>query len=93
MQSVHAQILQRLQTLNPSHIELVDESSAHRGHIGASAHTARTGAHEGTHFELTIVSPQFDGKPLMARHRMIYALLDDLMKTQIHALSIVARSH
>jgi BolA family transcriptional regulator, general stress-responsive regulator len=94
--SVRAEIMARLDSLQPSFVELRDESARHAGHTGAAAHAARQGAAhvatEGTHFELTIVSPQFANQPLMARHRQIYALLDDLMKTKIHALSIVARS-
>jgi BolA family transcriptional regulator, general stress-responsive regulator len=94
--SVGAEIVRRLASLNPAIIELDDESSKHAHHEGAAAHRARTGMAasdmEGTHFELTIVSSAFEGKPLIARHRMVYALLDDLMKTRIHALKIDARA-
>jgi BolA family transcriptional regulator, general stress-responsive regulator len=95
MMSVQDQIRARLASLNPEFIELHDESSAHAHHAGAAQHAHRTGATavaaEGTHFELTIVSSAFNGRPLVARHRMIYELLDDLMKTRIHALKIDAR--
>jgi BolA family transcriptional regulator, general stress-responsive regulator len=92
MQTIREQILSRLAIFHPSAITLTDDSASHRGHAGAESHTSRTGATEGTHFELTIVSAQFANKPLVARHRMIYETLDDLMKTQIHALKIDARS-
>jgi BolA family transcriptional regulator, general stress-responsive regulator len=92
IQSVREQILSRLAIFQPSEITLSDDSAAHRGHAGADSHADRTGAIDGTHFELTIVSAQFIGKPLVARHRMIYETLADLMKTQIHALRIDARS-
>jgi BolA family transcriptional regulator, general stress-responsive regulator len=96
MPTVRDQILDRLNALNPSHLELTDDSAAHRHHAGAAAHATRVGAEtvaaEGTHFELTIVSPLFIGKSLLARHRMVYAQIDDLMKSRIHAMKIDARS-
>jgi len=94
MTTVRDQILERLQTLQPTLIDLRDDSSAHAGHAGAVAHLQRIGPAaeaEGTHFDLTVVSPAFAGKSRVARHQMIYALLDDLMKTRIHALQIDAR--
>ena len=68
------------------------KGAAHAGHAGARAHADRTGAIDGTHFELVIVSPAFSGKPLIARHRMIYDLLGELMRSRIHALKIDARA-
>jgi BolA family transcriptional regulator, general stress-responsive regulator len=95
MSNIRDQIELRLQALKPELLEIVDDSASHAGHAGAHAHAARTGNStavvEGTHFEITVVSAAFAGKPLVARHRMIYALLDDLMKTQIHALKIDAQ--
>ena len=86
------QITHRLQALAPSLIEVIDDSAAHVGHAGAADHAARTGATDGTHFELTIVASAFTGKTLVARHRMIYDLLGELMSTRIHALRIDARA-
>lgn len=43
---------------------------------------------DGHHFEAVIVSAAFDGKRLIARHQMVYALLGDRMKAEIHALSM-----
>jgi BolA family transcriptional regulator, general stress-responsive regulator len=95
MTTVREQIESRLQSLNPALLDVVDDSAAHAGHAGAQSHATRIGADgpadEGTHFEITVVSAAFAGKPLVARHRMIYELLDDLMKTRIHALKIDAR--
>ncbi len=91
MASIRDQIVGRLQELSPSLIEVSDDSAAHAGHAGARDHAERTGAVEGTHFELTIVSEAFAGKSLVARHRMIYELLADLMQSHIHALKIDAR--
>lgn len=95
MLSVREQIECRLQALHPTLLKIVDDSASHAGHAGAAAHAERIGesaiANEGTHFEITVVAAAFAGKPLVARHRMIYELLDELMKTRIHALKIDAR--
>jgi BolA protein len=73
---------ERLAALAPKRLDIVDESALHAGHEGA-----RGG---GGHYALTIVSPKFDGQPTVARHRMIYVALGDLMHREIHALSIRA---
>ncbi len=43
---------------------------------------------DGHHFEAVIVSEAFEGKRLIARHQMVYAVLGDRMKAEIHALSM-----
>ena len=78
-------IRKRLASLQPQRIELLDESEAHRGHAGY-----REGG--GTHWRLTIVAPAFSGQPTVARHRMVYQALGDLMQHPIHALAITARA-
>jgi len=83
--SVAARIRERLASLQPQRIELLDESEAHRGHAGY-----REGG--GTHWRLTIVAPAFSGQPTVARHRMVYQALGDLMQHPIHALAITARA-
>ena len=75
----------RLQALEPLALDLVDESEEHRGHAGY-----REGGN--THWRLSIVSPRFSGKPTVARHRMVYQALGELMQHPIHALAITARS-
>jgi len=71
-----------LGALQPTQIEIIDDSHKHAGHEGA-----RSG---GGHYTLHIVSAQFAGKPTLARHRMIYSALGDMMKHDIHALNIKA---
>ncbi len=83
--SVAQEIRARLARLQPAHVELVDESESHRGHAGY-----REGGN--THWRLTIVAPAFTGKPTVARHRMVYEALGDLMQHPIHALAINARA-
>jgi BolA protein len=71
-----------LAVLEPTRLEITDESHKHAGHAGA-----RDG---GGHYVLRIVSARFAGKSTVARHRMIYSALGDLMKREIHALTIQA---
>ena len=77
-------IRQRLAALNPTALELIDESHKHAGHAGA-----RDG---GGHYVLNIVSAQFIGKNTIARHRMIYLALGKMMQQEIHALTIHAQT-
>jgi BolA family transcriptional regulator, general stress-responsive regulator len=83
--SVAASIRERLAALEPVQVDLVDESSQHAGHAGY-----RPGG--GTHWRLTIVSARFAGQPTVARHRMVYQALGELMQNPIHALAITARA-
>lgn len=83
--SVAASIRERLAALDPVQVDLVDESSQHAGHAGY-----RPGG--GTHWRLTIVSACFAGQPTVARHRMVYQALGELMQNPIHALAITARA-
>ncbi len=80
--SIIKSIKQKLAVLNPEKIEILDESAKHEGHEGAK--------NGGGHFSLTIVSCNFLEKSTMARHRMIYAALGEMMDKDIHALSIKA---
>ena len=73
-----------LVTLAPTMLEVIDDSRAHAGHAGALTGKG--------HFRVLIVAPCFAGTTPLARHRMVYAALDALMSTDIHALSIDARA-
>jgi len=76
-------IRERLEAaLAPEALEISDESHLHRGHAGAQDGRG--------HFRLMVVSDTFDGKSRVARHRLIYQSLGDLMQTDIHALAIEA---
>ncbi len=81
--SVAAEIRRRLGALEPERIELVDESAAHQGHAGW-----RPGGE--THWRLAVVSKRFAGLATVARHRLVYSALGDLMSHPIHALTIAA---
>ncbi|NIN36902.1 MAG: BolA/IbaG family iron-sulfur metabolism protein [Gammaproteobacteria bacterium] len=43
---------------------------------------------DGTHFQATIVSDQFEGKSMLQRHQLVYKALGEKMGTDIHALSM-----
>jgi BolA family transcriptional regulator, general stress-responsive regulator len=74
----------KLAALDPVAIEIVDDSAKHAGHAGAKS--------GGGHFRLAIVSPRFAGCRTMERHRLVYDALGPLMKREIHALSISAKT-
>jgi BolA protein len=75
-------ITQKLAVLEPQRLRIVDESARHAGHAGG-----RSG---GGHYLLTIVSSRFAGKPPLARHRLVYDALREMMHKNIHALSVKA---
>ena len=77
------EIRDRLTGLNPTRIELHDESGAHAGHASAGS---------GAHLKLTVVSEQFAGKSSLERHRMVYDALGQALWQQVHALSVNART-
>ena len=80
-----AEIRRRLTVaLAPVSLDIEDESHRHAGHAGA-----RDGR---GHFRVRIVSTAFEGMLPLARHRAVYAALGDYLQTDIHALSIDART-
>jgi intracellular septation protein len=66
----------------PAQLTVEDESHLHEGHAGAAGGQS--------HFRIRIVAEAFRGLPSVARHRLIYAAVADLMKSDIHALAIEA---
>ena len=83
MHPVEQAMRERLAALEPARLDLRDESAQHAGHAGARPSG-------GSHWQLTIVSDAFRGKNAVARHRMVYEALGDLMKRDVHALRIEA---
>ena len=82
--AVTAHALERRLTelLVPTRLEVLDESAAHAGHAGAD------GSGFGTHFRVRISSPLFEGKPRVARHRLVYDALQEFIDQGLHALAI-----
>lgn len=72
----------RLACLAAERIELTDESHLHAGHAGAQG--------GGGHYRLTIVAEIFRGKNTLARHRLVYDAVGNLMQGPVHALAIRA---
>ncbi|WP_136419483.1 MULTISPECIES: BolA family protein [Oxalobacteraceae] len=69
-------------TFAPLECQLEDESYLHAGHAGAASGAG--------HYKVRIVSERFDGLNRVARHRLVYDCLRDMMHSDIHALNIIA---
>jgi len=69
--------------LAPIEIRVHDESALHIGHAGSR---------EGGHFRVHVVSERFRGLNRVARHRMVYQAVADLMGRSVHALAVEARA-
>ena len=78
-QSLHERISQHL---HPTFLEVMDESAQHAGHSGSN------GRDEGTHFRVRIASPLFDGRPRVAKHRLVYDAVQEFIDQGLHALAI-----
>lgn len=82
MMSMEDTIRQKLtEFLTPSMLEVVNESHLHVGHAGDNG----TGD---SHFRVKVVSCKFAGLSRVDRQRLIYQILDQELKSGIHALSI-----
>ena len=71
--------------LAPSHLEVINDSHHHAGHMGDDG----TGE---THFRVEVETPQFEGLNRVARQRLVNQALAELLSTKIHALAIKARA-
>jgi BolA family transcriptional regulator, general stress-responsive regulator len=78
---LEARLRERLQ---PTRLEVIDESHLHAGHAGAN------GSGFGTHFRVRITSPLFTNRVRVARHRLVYDALQDFIDQGLHALAIEA---
>ena len=84
MQTIDLIVDRLRQELSAESVEIEDQSHLHVGHAGAAS--------GGGHYQVTVVASCFKGLNTLARHRLIYDALDDLMKKEIHALTIQAYS-
>ena len=76
--SVQQNIEQKLtQGLSPSHIDVQNESANHNVPPGSESH-----------FKVVLVANAFDGKPLVAQHRLVYEILADELASSVHALAL-----
>jgi BolA protein len=69
-----------LDRFHPTRLEIRDDSAKHAGHAGAAA--------GGGHFDILIVSAEFEGKSLLDRHRLVNEALRELIGREIHALGL-----
>ncbi len=77
-------IQQALAVLEPTLLEVVDDSARHAGHAGAATGLG--------HFNVVIVAKVFIGLSPVARHQLVYQALGSLLQTDIHAVGIQARA-
>jgi len=79
--TLEQQLIERLQSLAPSHLDVINESAGHGGYFPGKE----------SHFKVSIVSDAFAGLRLVQRHQKIYAAAGDLLSPgKIHALAIHA---
>jgi BolA protein len=70
---------------SPTRLDITDDSHRHAGHAGARP--------EGeSHFTVTIVAAAFAGQSRVARQRIVYEILADELKSDVHALSLVTKT-
>ena len=77
--AIEQQLIAKLQ---PTQLQVIDESADHAGHTGANAEGF------GTHFRVRIASPAFTGKSRVARHRLVYDAMQNFIDQGLHALAI-----
>lgn len=65
------------EALQPQHMEVINESHQHNVPAGSESH-----------FKVVLVSEAFEGKSLVSQHRMVYSLLSEELKDQVHALAL-----
>ena len=70
-----------MEFLQASYLKVTNDSHQHAGHAG-KPHG------DDTHFSVVIVSPLFEGESLIARHKMVYSILDSHLKAGLHALKL-----
>jgi 5,10-methylenetetrahydromethanopterin reductase len=68
--------------LDAVHVDVHDESEAHAGHPGAAGGAG--------HYQVVVVSARFEGRAALARHRLVYEAVGDLLPVEVHALAITA---
>lgn len=83
MSNTASKLEQSLASLSPSHLVIQDDSALHAGHAGSMG---------GGHYTITVVSDAFEGLMMIKRHRLINEAAKALLGSEIHALSIIAKT-
>lgn len=79
------ELARRIETyFNPVSLDIIDDSHKHAGHTGNQQ--------GGGHFRVAIISDKFEGLNTLKRHQEVYLAVGDMMKNEIHALSISAKT-
>ncbi|MBC7420265.1 MAG: BolA family transcriptional regulator [Bdellovibrio sp.] len=89
MKTRDARILEIMKQLNPTELELKNDSAKHASHV---EHLGAAGFTGDTHYKLTIVSPLFKAQSRIDRQRMVMNLLKDEFANGLHALEIKAKA-
>lgn len=85
MGKIRESIISKLEThLQPIYLEVHDDSSKHAGHAGAG---------EETHFRIIIQAEELEGLSRVSSHQKIYQILEEELKTKVHALAIQVRKY
>ncbi|MEJ7930018.1 BolA family protein [Ramlibacter sp. AN1015] len=82
-EALHARLQE---VFSPTKLEVIDESHAHAGHVGADA------SGFGTHFRVRIEAEAFAGRGRVAQHRLVYDALRDFLAGGVHALALETSS-
>jgi BolA protein len=69
------------EALDPTHLEVINESAQHRGHAGDD------GSGE-SHFRVVVESVSFTGLNRVARQRLVNQALAELLRDHVHALAM-----
>ena len=74
--------------LRPTTLLVVNDSHKHAGHSGNPSGAADAE----THLAVTVISNEFEGKSLVARHRLVYGALKEELEAGLHALALVTET-
>lgn len=77
----HAIGIRLVEAFDPTHLEVINESAQHQGHMGDD------GSGE-SHFRVVVESAAFAGLSRVARQRLVNQALADLLRDSVHALAM-----
>ncbi|GAX75365.1 hypothetical protein CEUSTIGMA_g2809.t1 [Chlamydomonas eustigma] len=84
-------MLWKLETaLSPTTLKLINDSHKHSSHYVKDGSSASDSGE--THFRLQIVSNTFETMPMLKRHQLVYGLLDEELKSGVHALTMSTKT-
>ncbi|KAL4448201.1 hypothetical protein ABPG75_005420 [Micractinium tetrahymenae] len=75
--------------LQPLHLDIIDNSHQHAGHAGYKGSAGYSGE---THFTVEVVSARFEGLTSIKRHRLVYGILAEELRSPVHALSLITKT-